>query len=61
MYINIYIYIYYIYVCIYIYIWYYGIHFELRGDPEWDSNARPRVYCAHALTTELSARTMRYA
>ena len=55
---------------IYIYIYIYDIHFELRffdfgfhieSCPQWDSNPRPCAYCAHALTTELSGQTMRFA
>ena len=53
---------------IYIYIYIYDIHiglrffrFHIESWPEWDSNPRPRAYRAHALTTELSGRTMRCA
>ena len=34
---------------------------EIDTRPFWDSNPRPRAYRAHALTTELSSRTMRCA
>ena len=46
----------------YIYIWYSFwakvFRFHIESWPEWDSNPRPRAYRAHALTTELSGRTM---
>ena len=55
----------YIYI---IYIYIYAIHFELRflqfyikSWSEWDLNPQPHAYCAHALTTELSAQKMRCA
>ena len=35
--------------------------FYMKNWPEEDSNQRPRAYRAHALTTELSGRTMRCA
>ena len=45
-----------------IYIWYSYwakvLRFHIESWPEWDSNPRPSGYRAHALTTELSGRTM---
>ena len=51
-------YIYNIYLC----IWYSFLgkvfRFHIESWPKWDSNPRPRTYRTHALTTELSGRTM---
>ena len=50
---------------IYIYIWYsyrakvFRFHIEIW--PELDSNPPPCAYRAHALTTEVSGRTMKCA
>ena len=62
-YIYIYIYIYIKFRQIYIYVYnIYGIHFELIFfESESDLNPWPRALRAQALTTELSARTMRCA
>ena len=35
--------------------------FHIKCWPEWDCNIKPRAYRAHALTIELSGRTMRRA
>ena len=52
-------------IYIYIYIWYSFwakvFQFDIESWPEWDSNPQPRAYHAHALTTELSGRTVRCA
>ena len=52
-----------LYICIYIFI-YIGIHFELRFFRKLARvgvEPTTRAYRAHALTTELSGRTMRCA
>ena len=38
-----------------------SFQFHIESCPKWDSNPRPRAYCANALTTELSGRMMRCA
>ena len=46
------------------YIWYsfeLRFRFHIESWPEWDANPPPRAYRAHALTTELSGRTIRCA
>ena len=49
------------YICIYMHTWAKVFRFHIESWPEWDSNPRPCAYRAHALTTELSGRTMRCA
>ena len=44
---------------IYIYIYIAKVfRLHIESWPEWDSNPRPCAYCAHALTTETTGRTM---
>ena len=61
LYIYIYIYIYIMYIYnIYTYsFWAKAFQFHIESWPLRESNPRPRTYRAHALTTQLSTRTMR--
>ena len=43
---------------VYMYYMYIYMRFHIESWPEWDLNSQPRAYHAHALTTELSGRTM---